>query len=72
MLAVKHGASYVVACEMFEAMAEVATEVVTVNGLSDQVAVVAAKSSDIDGLPFQPDILVSELLDSALLGEGIV
>jgi predicted RNA methylase len=57
---------------MFEAMAEVATEVVTVNGLSDQVAVVAAKSSDIDSLPFQPDILVSELLDSALLGEGIV
>ena len=70
MLAVKHGAGYVIACEMFEAMAEVAREVIAANGLSDQILVVTAKSSEIDSLPFAPDILISELLDSALLGEG--
>ena len=72
MMAVRHGASYVIACEMFPAMAKIAQEVVSVNKLDDQILVVNAKSSDIDQLPFAPDLLISELLDSALLGEGKV
>lgn len=72
MMCIKHGAEYVIACEMFEAMAEVAREVIQHNGMEDRILVVTAKSSDIEALPFSPDIVLSELLDSALLGEGVM
>lgn len=60
-----------VGIEMFDEMASIATEVVASNGMSDRITVVAGKSTDIDlGEGFVPDVLVSELLDSALLGES--
>ena len=69
MLAVRHGAEVVVGCEMFETMAEIAQTVVAQNGLDGQVTIMAAKSSQLE-LGGHADVLVSELLDSALLGEG--
>jgi hypothetical protein len=72
MMCIRHGAAYVIGCEMFEAMAEVAREVIRHNGMDDRILVVSAKSCDIESLPFAPDIVISELLDSALLGEGVV
>ena len=68
MMAKRSGAEQVVGCEMFDTMASVATQVVADNNMSDHVQIIAAKSTDIGG--FQADMLVSELLDSALLGEG--
>lgn len=72
MLCARHGAEHVFACEMYDTMAQIATCNVTNNGLSDTITVIPAKSSDIDGLPITPDIIVSELLDSALLGEAVI
>jgi len=70
MLSVKHGAEFAFAAEMFDALATVAERVVVANGLEDRVMVIHARSSDIDALPAPADIVVSELIDSSLLGEG--
>lgn len=72
LFAVKHGAEKVIACEMFQEMAKVAESVVYENHLSDMIDITPHKSCDIvTDEPFA-DILISELLDSALLGEGIL
>ena len=71
MFAARHGAEFVIGCEMFEEMATIAESVVERNNFNDKIQIIPAKSTDIDSLlPIQPDILVSELLDSALLGES--
>ena len=71
MLSVGEGAEHVVGIEMFDEMAKIAGEVVASNGMGDRITVVAGKSTEIDlGEGFAPDLLVSELLDSALLGES--
>lgn len=71
MFAARGGAEVVVGCEMFGEMASIADAVVAANGFADTVQVVPAKSTAIDSLaPLTPDVLVSELLDSALLGEA--
>jgi predicted RNA methylase len=72
MLCAQHGAGHVFACEMYETMAQIAESNVANNGLAGTVSVIPAKSSDIDSLPVAPDIIVSELLDSALLGEAVI
>jgi type III protein arginine methyltransferase len=72
MMCIRHGAQFVVGCEMFSAMAQVATAVIAANSMSDQILIIPAKSNDVDSLPFQPDIIISELLDSSLLGEGVL
>ena len=66
------GAHPVFAFEMFQKMASIAANVVTVNAMDDHVAVIPYKSSDVAELPMPPDIVVSELLDSALLGEAVI
>lgn len=72
MMCVRHGADFVIGCEMFDAMAEVARSVVEANNMANKILIIIAKSSDIESLPFVPDIIVSELLDSALIGEGVL
>lgn len=66
------GAHPVFACEMFQKMASIAADVVTANGMDDHVAVIPYKSSDVSELPMPPDIVLSELLDSDLLGEAVI
>lgn len=70
LFAAKHGAEYVFAVEMFDAMANIAQNVIQANGYSDKIIVINAKSTDIDQLPCEVDLIISELLDSALLGES--
>lgn len=71
MFAARHGAGQVIGCEMFEAMASIAKAVVNTNKYVDTIEVISAKSTSIESLlPLKPDILISELLDSALLGES--
>lgn len=71
MFAARHGAEFVLGCEMFDAMASIAESVIKTNNLSSTINVISAKSTSIESLsPVRPDILVSELLDSALLGES--
>ena len=72
MLCLKHGASFVFGIEMFDEMSRIAQEVVNLNGAEESILIINAKSTDIDALPMTPDILVSEILDSALLGESVM
>lgn len=73
------GSQFTYAIEMFDSMAGIASEVTQLNnranngqnpnGESDDILVIHAKSSEVESLPVNADLLVSELLDSALLGE---
>ncbi|CAM9933475.1 unnamed protein product [Heterosigma akashiwo] len=77
MMAVRAGASKVYACEMFEAMAKIAEEVCSLNFPEGQISVLAKKSTELTvgeggDLPARADLLVTEIFDSALLGEAVL
>ena len=70
MMAVRGGAEFALGVEMFDAMSTVAENVINSNDFGDKILIINAKSSEIEDLPVPADMLISELLDSALLGEG--
>jgi SAM-dependent methyltransferase len=72
LFAARHGAEFVFAVEMFDTMSQIATSVIAENGFSDKVFIINAKSTEIEQLPCEVDIIISELLDSALLGESCI
>ena len=73
MFCTRYQAQTVTGCEMFETMASIAQDVITKNNLQDRIIVVPQKSTDIElEDEDKADILVSELLDSALLGESCI
>lgn len=81
------GAAAVYACEMFEPLACIAQGIVAGQGAGQgalgqplcEVTVLAGKSTDVVvggsgpcSIPVKADLLVSELFDSVLLGEGLI
>lgn len=75
MMAARAGAGQVVACEVEPRLAEIAREIVAKNGLERQITVLARKSTELAAgrdLPRRADLVVSEILDSALIGEGVI
>jgi predicted RNA methylase len=75
MLAVRHGAARVTTVEMVPALAAVARHAIRANGYAEHVTLVEGKSTDLSlhdlgGAP--ADILVCEIVDDALLGEGVI
>ncbi len=75
MMAARAGAKRVVACEISPVLAEVAREVVRSNGLADRVAVINRKSTALrvgEDLEEPANLLVSEIVDVGLLGEGVL
>ncbi len=76
MLAARHGAKSVVACEAHPIIADTATEIVALNGLQDRIRVVAKRSTELrpetDMDNAKADLIVSEILDAGLLGEGVL
>jgi predicted nicotinamide N-methyase len=75
MMAARAGAREVVTCEMIPAVASKAAEIVARNGYGDRVRVIAKHSSMLDAetdLGGRADILVSEIVDSVLLGEAVL
>jgi len=75
MMAARAGAGHVYACESVPVIAEKAREIVAANGLADRITVIPKSSLDLrvgDHLPRKADVLVSEIVDVILLGEGIV
>ena len=69
--AVRAGATHVVACEGFPALAAVAQEVVRAAGMEEQIQVLSKRSTALEKEETGPiDLVISELLDSTLLGEG--
>lgn len=83
MLAARSGARHVDAVEMFEPLANLASRIIRDNKLNEKITVHATKStnlliksdkSDADEniLEHRADILVTEIFDSALLGEACI
>ncbi|MGI5324656.1 50S ribosomal protein L11 methyltransferase [Actinomadura nitritigenes] len=75
MMAARAGARQVVACEGQPSVAETTSRVVRVAGYDDAVSVVAKMSTRMavpQDLPRRADLLVTEIVDCGLLGEGIL
>ena len=75
MMAVRAGAGHVFACEAEPALAAKAREIVRANGMDDRITIIPKRSLDLrvgQDLPRRVDVLISEIVDEVLLGEGIV
>jgi len=77
MLAVRHGADTVFACEMYRPVADCARKIIGFNNCEHKIKVIPKHSTDLtvgpDGdLPFKANILVSEMFDTELIGEGAI
>jgi predicted RNA methylase len=74
MMAARAGATKVVACEKAPLIAEMAERIVELNGFQDRIRVINKASTDLiveDDLQGRADILISEVLSSDLLAEGV-
>ena len=74
MMAARAGAREVITCEVNPVIAAAAREVIALNGYADQIRVIGKHSSDLTlaDIGGRADILVSEIVDSSLLGEGVL
>lgn len=75
LLAVEAGAAAVVTCEVEPRVADAAREILAINGVDERVTVIPAPSTDLRvgvDLPRPADVLVTEIFDCALFGEGAV
>lgn len=74
MMAVKCGADSVIACEAFRPMADCAEQIMESNGMAGQIQLIKKRSTDIfeSDLPQRANILVTEVFDTELIGEGAI
>jgi protein arginine N-methyltransferase 7 len=75
MIAARLGARQVVTCEAVPLIAATARDIVAANGRESSVSVISKKSTDVVigvDLPRRANLLVSEILSSELLGEGVL
>lgn len=74
MMAVKCGADSVIACEAFRPMADCAEKIMESNGMAGKIQLIKKRSTDIceEDLPQRANILVTEVFDTELIGEGAI
>ena len=75
MLSARAGAKKIFTCEMVRPIAQVARNVISANGFSDRIKVINKKSNELVigvDIPYKLDLLITETIDSALIGEGII
>ena len=75
MMAARAGAKMIFACEMVRPIADVARTIVSSNGFANRIKVIGKKSSKLKigvDIPDKLDLLITETIDSALIGEGII
>ena len=75
MMAARAGAKLTISCEMITPIAELAQYTVTHNGYADKVVILDKKSTDLRigvDMMERADLLVTEIVDCGLLGEGII
>jgi Flp pilus assembly protein TadD/precorrin-6B methylase 2 len=75
MMAAKAGAKHIYACEVIKPVAEMARQIVKENGFADKISIIDKSSTILEigrDLPEPATVLVSEILDIALLGEGVL
>ncbi|XP_073052071.1 protein arginine N-methyltransferase 1.6 isoform X2 [Primulina eburnea] len=65
----------VTACESYLPMVKLMRKVLRANGVDRKIRVINKRSDELEvgiDIPFRADVLVSEILDSELLGEGLI
>ncbi|EDV24647.1 uncharacterized protein TRIADDRAFT_56661 [Trichoplax adhaerens] len=75
MLAVKAGAKDVYACEMSDVWHDISKQVLLDNCMDKNVKLIKAKSTNLmipEDIPDRVSLVVTETLDSGVLGEGII
>ena len=75
MMAANAGAQHVYACEVLKPVAELARQIISENGFADKITIIDKSSTELvigRDLPKPASFLVSEILDIALLGEGVL
>ena len=73
MMAIRAGAKHVYACEVNPVLASAARDIIERNGFSDKITLIEKHSSQIkigEDMPEQADVLVTEIFDNGLVGEG--
>ena len=74
MMSVNAGAKEVITCEASKTIAATAKEIISENGYENKIKVLHKKSTDLfvgEDLPKKADIIVSEILSSEFVGEGV-
>ena len=74
MMSAKAGAKEVITCEASRTIATAAEEIIAENSYEKKIKVVNKKSTDLiigEDLPNKADIIVSEILSSEFVGEGV-
>ncbi|XP_037809355.1 protein arginine N-methyltransferase 7 [Lucilia sericata] len=75
MMAVASGADSVTACEAFIPMANCAEQILEANKVKDKITLIKKRSTDIivgEDMPRKANVLVTEVLDTELIGEGAI
>ncbi len=75
LMAARAGAARVTACELFAPAAAAAAQNIQRNGFASRIQVLPRNSSTLrvrGDLPRKVDLVVSEILDSKLIGEGVL
>jgi len=74
MMAATAGADTITACEAFPPIAECAKKVIKANGLAEKIKIVPKRSTEVllEDLPRKANLLVTELFDTELIGEGAI
>ncbi|CAG9856165.1 unnamed protein product [Phyllotreta striolata] len=75
MMAVRNGADSVIACEAFKPMSECALNIIKLNGFEGKIKIIPKRSTDVivgdtGDMPERCNILVTEVFDTELIGEG--
>ncbi|VDD75783.1 unnamed protein product [Mesocestoides corti] len=73
MMAARAGADSVVACEAFAPVAKCARRIIAANGLKKKIKLICKHSTALEvsnDLPRKANVLVAELFDTELIGEG--
>ncbi|CAH1994858.1 unnamed protein product [Acanthoscelides obtectus] len=73
MMAARNGADTVTACEAFKPMSDCALKIIARNGFKDKIKVIPKRSTELivgKDLQHKCNILVTEVFDTELIGEG--
>jgi predicted TPR repeat methyltransferase len=73
MMAARAGAKHVYTCEQQPLIAQAAVRIIEDNGLTDRITVIPKMSHNLvvgEDLPERADVVISEIVDTVLLGEG--
>ncbi|GMR42563.1 hypothetical protein PMAYCL1PPCAC_12758, partial [Pristionchus mayeri] len=70
LMAARAGADRVTALEVFAPMADCAQKIIKESGYADIITVIAHRSTDLSHLGEKPNVIVAEVFDTELIGEG--